>query len=636
MNTKDTNRREEGASIKQTPHGGLRRKAWKFALTIIFAMTCSFSQAASPLLLVTDAPTNPNPFAGYLAEILRGEGFTTFDEVAKGELKVDCLVDRAAVLLTETRLDAKAAGLLREHVKSGGLLVAMRPDAALHEVFGIRDAGRFPDRLRQYVVVPPKLPHLEGFDGAVLQYHGPATQYALRGATAVAWLRDDPKVEPSEPAITIHRFGRGTAIAFAFDLAKNVVLTRQGNPDWAGDEGDAFVGYRPMDSFQRLDGRTWYDIDRVALPHADELQRIFGRLILRFADRPLPKLWPLPKTHDVIVANTGDGESDYASLLDSTLDACAAEGGAFSVYLMTPGIAKTPPEHEARWRKAGHETGIHFYAGGKEGAGAEPIMRKAFTQYIAAFKNAFGHPPRTIRNHTIDWTGWVDMAAIEADHGLGMDGNYYHYLMQGDPRKHAGTFTGTTLPQRMMDEKGRLLSIYQATTQMCDEWFDDKLLTPAETLSVTKGMIAAARKNGYPSAFVVNIHPVRFRMKDDITSKWIVPFWKYLKEDGIPSWSAEMLLDFVTARNASKMESVRWKENADGGGTLTFRFVPGATRDDLTFTLPVKRGETHLESVSVEGKKAEPVVREIKEVETAFVTLPASDVLDVSCVYVRP
>lgn len=603
-------------------------------LLIVSALAlCAVAHAASPVAVVTGGPQESNPFAAYLSEILRGEGFTTFDEVGADAVDAEALADRSVVLITETPVSEEGAKALREYVQSGGLLVAMRPAAVLHDVFGIRESGQIEDRLRQYVVVHAEDPALNGFKDGVLQYHGPASKYALQGATAAASLREDPEAGPGDPAITVNRFGRGTAVAFAFDLAKNVVVTRQGNPEWAGDEGDTHAGYRPMDAFQRLDGRTWYDDARLGVPHADELQRVLGRLIVHYSECPLPRLWPLPKMHDVVVVNTGDAESDHGPLIDSTLDACAAEGGAFSVYLMMPGIENTPVEHEARWREAGHETGIHFYADGKEGAGFEEAMRKDFTPFFDAFVEKFGHSPKTIRNHTIDWTGWIEMAAIQADHGIRLDTNYYHYLMRGNPREHFGTFTGTTLPQRMMDENGKLLSIYQATTQWCDEWFDDKLLTPDETLGVTKGMIADAREKGYPSAFVVNIHPVRFRMQDDITSKWIVPFWKYLKEDGIPSWSGEMLVDFVEARVGSKMEDVRWEAAADGGAVLAMRFVPGAKRDDLTLMLPMTTGEKRLKTVTLDKKAVEPVVRTIKGVETALVTVPPCEAVDVSCVY---
>ncbi len=626
------------ASLKMVRRslGGPSRNGPIMGLLIVSAMAlCAVAHAASPLAVVTGGPQESNPFAPYLSEILRGEGFTTFDEVGADALEASALAGRSVVLLAETPISEEGAKALREYVQSGGLLVAMRPAAGLHDVFGILESDRIEDRLRQYVVVNANDPALTGFEDAVLQYHGPASKYALQGATAAASLREDPEKGPGDPAITVNRFGRGTAVAFAFDLAKNVVLTRQGNPEWAGDEGDTHAGYRPMDSFQRIDGRTWFDEERLAVPHADELQRVLGRLIVHHSECPLPRLWPLPKMHDVVVVNTGDGESDHGPLIDSTLDACAAEGGAFSVYLMTPGIANTSVEHEARWREAGHETGIHFYADGKEGAGFEEAMREDFTRYIAAFVNKFGHSPKTIRNHTIDWTGWIEMAAIQADHGIRLDTNYYHYLMRGNPREHYGTFTGTTLPQRMMDENGKLLSIYQATTQWCDEWFDDKLLTPDETLEITKGMIADAREMGYPSAFVVNIHPVRFRMQDDITSDWIVPFWKYLREDGIPSWSAAMLLDFVEAKVGSKMEDVRWETTESGDSVLAFRFLPGAKRDDLTLVIPKTAGEKRLDSISLDAEAVEPVVRTVKGVRSAFVTVPAREAVDVRCVYAR-
>ena len=73
---------------------------------------------------------------------------------------------------------------------------------------------------------------------------------------------------------------------------------------------------------------------------------------------------------------------------------------------------------------------------------------------MADLQAKFRHGARTARSHTIDWCGYVDMAAIEANNGTGLDVNYYHYLPQllsyGDNAN--GYFTGSGLPQKFMSE----------------------------------------------------------------------------------------------------------------------------------------------------------------------------------------
>jgi hypothetical protein len=71
--------------------------------------------------------------------------------------------------------------------------------------------------------------------------------------------------------------GQGQAAAFAYDLATSVVYTRQGNPAWATQERDGFAPIRPDDKFYGNaagDPRAdWIDLNKVAIPQADEQQR---------------------------------------------------------------------------------------------------------------------------------------------------------------------------------------------------------------------------------------------------------------------------------------------------------------------------------------------------------------------------
>ena len=54
---------------------------------------------------------------------------------------------------------------------------------------------------------------------------------SLAGATAFAHLWHSIGTPSMSPAVTINNFGDGKAAAFAFDLAKSIVLMRQGNPE---------------------------------------------------------------------------------------------------------------------------------------------------------------------------------------------------------------------------------------------------------------------------------------------------------------------------------------------------------------------------------------------------------------------
>ena len=65
-------------------------------------------------------------------------------------------------------------------------------------------------------------------------------------------------VRDVNPAVTLRSVGTagGQAAAFAYDLAKSVVYTRQGNPAWSGQERDGQTPIRSDDSSSGAARRT--------------------------------------------------------------------------------------------------------------------------------------------------------------------------------------------------------------------------------------------------------------------------------------------------------------------------------------------------------------------------------------------
>ena len=97
----------------------------------------------------------------------------------------------------------------------------------------------------------------------------------------------------------------GQAAAFTYDLARSVVGTRQGNIAWAGQERDGQT--EPIRS-DDLFFPDWLDFSKVAIPQADEQQRLLANLITQMnLDRtPLPRFWYLPRGEKAAVVLTGD------------------------------------------------------------------------------------------------------------------------------------------------------------------------------------------------------------------------------------------------------------------------------------------------------------------------------------------
>jgi hypothetical protein len=570
--------------------------------------------AAAPVLVLTNQ-TATNKFGQYATEILRGEGLVAFDERDRASWSADpnagaILAGYSAVLMSEMNLTTSEQQLLRNYVQGGGALIAARPDAGLSDVFGIQLAGDQPESMHQYFGVDPQYRPGQGITHGGLQYHGVASTYNLQGASALAHLYANRTTPTTNPAVTLHNFGQGKAVAFAFDPAKSVVLTRQGNPNWQNSEGDGLSQYRPHDFFARANGRTWYDPSVISIPHADELQRFLANVLIETNEAPLPRMWYLPENHKTLMINTGDGEDDFGDRFDAILNDAASYGGKFSLYLRDVGVSYTTADKEAEWRAAGHEVGVHVFAGGAEGAGAVGALTIAYNNLVGSLQNKFGHGARTARSHTIDWTGWVDMARIEANAGTSLDTNFYHYLNSSvvNPISANGYFTGSGLPQRFIDENGDVLDIYQAATQWPDEWFADNGMTAQQAFNIMKSMFENAESNGYYSTFVNNIHPVRYNGSDDITATWANAIWAYAQAEGIPMWSADMLLDFTNARNDSQFLNITHTENE-----LEFDFIAGSAASyDLTIMIPALWQDTEVHTITVDGT---PIVWSLEEIK---------------------
>ena len=135
----------------------------------------------------------------------------------------------------------------------------------------------------------------------------------------------------------------GQAAAFTYDLARSVVYTRQGNPAWAGQERDGALGIRPDDLFFGAKAGDiqpdWLDTSKIAIPQADEQQRLLVNLItLMEQDRmPIPHFWYLPRGKKAAVVMSGDDHSPSN-----------APGGTASMFDRYKALQ---PGRLRRWRK---------------------------------------------------------------------------------------------------------------------------------------------------------------------------------------------------------------------------------------------------------------------------------------------
>jgi hypothetical protein len=136
-----------------------------------------------------------------------------------------------------------------------------------------------------------------------------------------------------------------------------------------------------------------------------------------------------------------------------------------------------------------------------------------------------------------------------------------------------------------------------------------------------------AAKAGYYSALATLVHPCRYNGsggRDKVTPVWPHKVWAYCRDKGIPSWSAEMLLDFVEARNGARFEKITWAaEPKRDTRSLTFDFRTPAGGQDLTIMIPRCWLGRILTSVAADDEAVDFRTETIKGIEYGMFTTTA-------------
>ncbi len=576
----------------------------------------------APLLLVNNNAASP--FGLYLGEILRAEGLNLFQSIEIQALTPERLKSVALVVLAEGPLTTEQAQWLEAYVAGGGRLVAMRPEASLSSLLGVEvETGLTTDG---YLKIESIQPIGAGLTSETLQFHGQANHYRPVDATVVAWLYRNRNTATGRPAVTMRPHGQGWAALWAFDLARSVAYTRQGDPLKVGQERDGFEGLRAQELFF-----DWIDLERMAIPQADEQMRLFSQLVTALAaDRlPLPRLWHLPNASPALLIVTGDSHANPVTNIEAVLSLVEAHNGTMSI-LYTPrprsdnllrrraGLARqhvqnwldpfpadqeqppTPAQVEA-WRERGHEFSLHPYV--------EEGLAEGYQAYVAAFEaEGYTLPAlKTVRTHRVLWTGWVETAKVQAANGFGMNLDFYQMgplLRAADGRWVHGYLTGSGRPMKMVDETGQIIDNYQLLTELIDEqllkgvnsgW---QALEPAAAIDVSQQMIDNALT--YHTALATQFHidfyhptsPVRPQVE-----AWARGTLAYAAEKGLPIWSAARFLEFVHCKDQAQFHTLSWDEAAQ---KLTFQLQAAPGGDfELTVLIPAIR---EVRQIEVDGR----------------------------------
>ena len=588
---------ELSAGLRDLPGNSLAPTSWSFT-----------TEDSPPVLVVT---AGANPFSRYLGEILLNEGLNAHTSIDLALVTSALLAEFDTVVLGEMPLTAAQVSMLTAWVNTGGNLVAMRPDKQLAPLLGLTDTGATLANGYLGAIVEA------GITTATMQYHGTADRYTLSGATLVARLYTSATASTSNPAVTIRSVGSngGQASAFTFDLARSVVYTRQGNPAWAGQDRDGLLPVRPNDLFYGAKAGDvqpdWLDTSKIAIPQADEQQRLLANLITYVsADRvPVPRFWYLPRGEKAALVLSGDDHSpsnavgataatfDLLKSLSPPGCVVAAWECARSSSYIYPDSPLTNAQASA-YVGQGFEVGLHPIAtclGGTLPTRSE--LEGYFDSQLSAFAARYTGVPSPVssRTHCVLWPDWATVPKVELARGIRLDANYYHYpagWIGGAP----GFMNGGGFPMRFADTDGTPIDVYQQHTNLTDESGQQY---PAAVEALLDRALGA---EAYYGAFGANIHT-----DDPSHGSNLETVVQAALSRGVPVVSYKQMLDWVDGRNGSKFSDVSWN-----AGALTFGLSVAAGATGLETMLPVTGPSGTLAAITRDGSPVPYALRTVK------------------------
>ncbi len=572
--------------------------------------------AGGPILIIS---STANPFSRYPIEILRAEGINQFKTMDISVVNATVLANYEVAIVGEMNVNASQVLMLSTWINSGKTLIAMKPDATLFPLLGIDSkSGTLSDK---YLLFNTAQGPGVGLVDQTIQFHSAADLYTLSATdapTVLATLYSDASTATTSPAVISRNVGTGKVFAFAYDLSKSVIYTRQGNPAWAGqqrdDQNDGNI--RSNDMFTGTGGQAdWIDFNKVQIPQADEQQRLLSNIITQsiLPKMPLPKFWFLPRKLKAAVVMTGDdhgsngttGRFDqYLTFGNNTpedvLDWRAVRGTAY-IYESTPLTNAAAAAYEAQ----GFEIGLHLNSGCNVYTFAG--LQNSFSTQFSGFNGKYTSlsAARTHRTHCISWGDWASKPKVEVENGIRLNTDYYYWpasWVQDRP----GLFTGSGMPMRFADLDGTLLEDYQLTTQMPDE----SGLSVANFINTL--ILNAKGPKGYYGVFCANMH----LDTNDSGSQSVVGSNAIIASaiaNEIPVISAKQMLTWLDGRNSSTYSNISFTNN-----TLAFDIAQASGARNLQGMVPMSSSNGQLLSLLRSGAPISFSTEVIKGINYAF------------------
>jgi Concanavalin A-like lectin/glucanases superfamily/Bacterial Ig-like domain/Secretion system C-terminal sorting domain len=557
-----------------------------------------------PILVIS---TTTNPFSRYAVEILRTEGLNEFAAADISAVTAGVLNNYDVVILGEMTVNAAQVTMFTDWVNAGGTLIAFKPSALLTPLLGISTAsGTLADK---YLLVNTAAGPGVGIVNQTIQFHSTANLHTLSGATSLATLYSTASTATTNPAVTMRLVGSngGRAVAFTYDLARSIVYTRQGNPAWAGQKRDGQIDPIRSDDMFFPD---WIDFNKVAIPQADEQQRLLANIILQsnLHRKPLPRFWYLPRDLKAAIVMTGDDHANngtpgrfdqYIALGNNTPQDVADWRAVRGSSYMYPGTAITNAQ-AVSYDAQGFEIALHPNTGCNNYT--EASLLSTFNTQLGQFASSYPGIPSPVsnRSHCLVWSDWASQPKVELQKGMRYDVTYYYWpevWMQNRP----GMFTGSGMPMRFADLDGSLIDVYQSPTQMTDET-NMNYTTFCNTV-----LDKAIGSEGYYGVFTTNMHT------DNASSAGSDAIIASAQARQIPIISAKQMLTWLDGRNNSYFSNMTWSNNQ-----LTFAIIARSTANSLKAMLPLNSENGTLLSITRSGNSVAFTTQTIKGIAYAF------------------
>ncbi len=605
-----------------------------FATLILLmgASGCSGKKALAPvLILATDAD-----YGTYTAEILKTEGFHEFvlDSLAGRKVKSSYLSRFDLVILAESGINPKAKKMFQKYIRKGGNLIAFCPDPELAELFGIEPKEG--SMAEGYIRIDTTTEQGRGLTSKAIQFHGPADIYTLDGGKTIAALFADKAAEEGFPAVVSHNYEKGHTAAFLYNLPKNIVYTRQGNPLYAGLEKDSIPGLRGMDLF--TDG--WVDTANNTLNQADEQMALLSHCIEMMYPytKPLPRFWYFPDTLKCLVTLTNDGEYKSEADFEPQFRDVDSMGAKMSIYII--GLDQVSKAWVDRWTAKGFEISGHPDDTREARSPKWNNMDSVLSAKKKEIAHSYGLTMRTVVNHWFIWCGTLSdgtqdfgaQARLEEKNGLEMDINYAHYDMKSNQGEHylgplgtsQGNFTGSGQVMKFADTRGKIINVYQHFNAVYDQEYNESH-DPEGFFNCFKGLMDRSLHNEVYSFISVKSHNDEYYFSRTPLLKML----SYANHNKIPVWTELQLLDFIKMKDQASFSDVKWSKNR-----LTFTLSSAYKHSGgLSFYVPANHGILKIRHFTLNGQDTPFKQVIIKGYEYALLTVNAGNTYDISVKY---